>query len=402
MKTFSTLRVTLSASLTLWLLACGSDSTGPGPPSAEIAPIVERDGVPFEGQSIPEGVLDRLSPFRVVIVGETHLLREHREMMVGLVGALHARGFRQLLLEWPHMEDWLLSDFVNDQGLEPDWTPREFFGGDMITGIRDFNRSLPDDQRIQVRAIDVNLWDYGGASAFVDGLRTLSQHLLSPGPVAAFLEGGYFTPESQARLIGDLRDELQTRRSELVGAWGADLYETVAEMVDVEVASVTVRAMRGDDYDQSIRLREDEMKRLADLRLVGSTHGTLINVGGNHAQKEYLKGTEQEWLGDYLVHRSAAADGSVIVLVVTPARVAFGSGGAIITYDVMDASPANELFRLMYETWPDHTVFLPLDDPIFVDGAVAVNFEGTIYSTALKRIYDCVVQLPLAHRVQAP
>jgi len=156
--------------------------------------------------------------------------------------------------------------------------------------------------------------------------------------------------------------------------------------------------MRDDHYDLTVRLREDVMKRLADLRLKGFAHGTLLNVGGHHAQKSFLLGTSQEWLGDYLAHASPEADGSVIALFVTAARVESPSGAKL--YDIRDASPANELFRLMNESWPEHTVFLPLDDPVFTEGGVRVNFEEKIRVCALKEQYDVVVLLPLAHRVQ--
>jgi hypothetical protein len=320
-------------------------------------------------------------------------------MMAELVRALHARRFRQLVLEWPHMVDWLLADFVHDGQLEPEWRPSVFLGGNMITAIRDFNRSLPEAEHIDVRAIDVNLEDYGGASEFHKALEALSHHLPSPGPVGAFLQASYATHMRQAKQLATLRDELEAQRSDLVATWGAYWYETVSEMVEVERASVPVRAMRKDHYDLSVRLRENVIKRLADLRLEAYGHGTVINIGSNHAQKEYLTGTSQEWFGDYLVHKSRAAAGSVIVLGVTPARVVSGSGGATTNYDIMATSPENELFRLMYETWSDQIVFLPLDDPVFRSERVPLNFEGTIYVCAPERHYDVLVVLPLAHRV---
>jgi hypothetical protein len=294
-------------------------------------------------------------------------------MMAAIVRALHARGFRQLLLEWPHMADWVVNDFVRDGGRGPGWVPPTWLFGDLITAMRDFNRTLPPEQRFEVRGIDVNLRDYGGASDFLGSLRALSERLADPGPVDAFLQGAYDTPERQTDRLQTLRGALATRESELVAAWGADWYETVAEMVEVELASVTVRALRDDHYDLSVRLREDVMKRLADLRLEGYPHASLINVGGNHAQKAYLKGTEQEWLGDYLVHRSNALGGSAIVLNVTPARI-MDSAGAVTTYDIMDVSPENELFRVMQ----------------------------VIHVGAPKRIYDAFILLPLAHRVPLP
>ena len=369
--------------------------------TAELAQIVERDGVPFAVQSIPDEILDRLASYSVVVVGETHFLREHRELMAELVRDLHSRGFRQFLFEWAQMADWLLADFVEDRGLEPDWEPPASIGGDMIAAIRDFNRSLPENERLQVHAIDVNLQDYGGGESFLYSMGALARHLDTPGPLPAFLQGDYDTPEGQTERLETLRGELEARRSDLIASWGEYWYDTVVEMVEVERTSVPIRALREDRYDLSVRMREDVIKRIADLRLDGYAHRTLINIGGNHAQKKYLKGTEQEWLGDYLVHTSQATGGSVIVLVVTAARITPDAGSTIPDYD-LEASPENEIFRLMNETWPDQIVFLPVDDPLFLTGRVPMNFEGTIYVGAPKQYYDVFLLLPLAPRVPLP
>lgn len=361
--------------------------------------VVARDGVPFSSPALPLQVLDRLAQHKLVVVGETHHLRDHYELMARLVRDLHARGFRQLLLEWPQMADWLLADLVLDGGLVPDWRPPVSLGGEMIEAVRDFNRTLSAEERVHVRGIDVNLSDYGGLDAFLDLLESLSEQLPDSGPIGSFLLAAHQPPDRHEEALTVLRSELQARRSELVDLWGSAWYETVAEMIDVELVSVTVRGMREDDYDGSVRIRENELKRLADLRLSGYAHRTLLNVGGNHAQKSYLKGTDQEWLGDYLVHRSTAVGGSTIVLGVTAARIVSGS---TVQYDIMDASPGDELFRLMHETWPAQTVFLPLDDPLFSTGGVRMNFEGRIHRGRPKQVYDAFLQYPLAHRVPLP
>ena len=172
----------------------------------------------------------------------------------------------------------------------------------------------------------------------------------------------------------------------------------VVEMVEVEQASVPIRAIRESDYDRSVRMREDAMKWLADARLRDHSGGTLINVGANHAQKKRLNGTEQEWLGDYLAHRSQEAAGSVIVLVVTAAHIISVPGSGIPDYD-LSASPDNELWRVMNRRWPQQIVFLPLDDPIFSSQGVVMNFEGSIRVGYPKRHYDALLLLPVAHRV---
>jgi hypothetical protein len=362
----------------------------------ELEQIVQRDGVPFKAGSIPDEVLDRLASHRVVLVGETHFLREHRELMVDLIRELHTRGFRQFLFEWTRAADWLLADFVLDGGLEPDWAPPMDIGGSMIIAIRDLNRTLPEGERIRVHAIDVTV-DYGGGESFVGSLSALTRHLLDPGPLATILQGNYDTSESQEAQIETLQTELSNRRSELIALWGEHWYDAIVEMVEVERISVSARAVLENNYDKSVRLREEGIKQLVDSRLRDFPQGTLINIGATHAQKKRLWGTDIEWLGDYLVHQSQVADGSVIALAVSAAHIVSVPGSGIPDYDLA-ASPENELFRVMNQTWPDQIVFLPVDNPLLSSVRVSINSEGTIYIGVPKQHYDAFLLLPLAHR----
>ena len=368
--------------------------------TAELEQIVQRDGVPFEPGSIPDEVLDRLASHRVVLVGENHFLREHRELVVELLRELHARGFRQFLFEWTEAADWLLADYVSDGGLEPSWTPPLEIGGSMITAIRDLNRSLPENERIRVHSIDVTV-DYGGERAFLGSLQALVKHLPDPGPLASILPSDYESDENQEAQIETLQAELDANRSQLVASWGQYWYDTVSELVEVERTSVPIRAIRESNYDQSVRLREDGIKHLVDRRLQDFPHGTLMNIGSTHAQTKQLWGTEIEWLGEYLVYGSQAAGGSVIVVQVTPAHIEPVPGSGNPDYD-LQASPENELLRVMNRNWPDQIVLLAVDDPLFANGRVPINSESTIYVGAPKRYFDVLILLPTAQRVRYP
>ena len=83
----------------------------------------------------------------------------------------------------------------------------------------------------------------------------------------------------------------------------------------------------------------------------------------------------------------------------TSARTVLEPGAGGTPFDVTKTSPEGELYRVMAETRPDRHVFLPLDDPVFTDGTVAMNSEDVIYVTALKEQYDAVLQYGLAHRM---
>lgn len=380
------------------LLVAVSCSNEPEISSLELEQIVRGESVPFDTQAIPDEIIDNLASYRIVVVGETHHLLEHRELLVEMLRKLHEHGFRQMLFEWTQVADWLLDDFVLDGGLEPGWAPPPDIGGDMIAAIRDFNRTLPEEDRIRIRPIDITLQDYGGAESFLASLGALSSHLTDPGPLTDFLQGNYDTPETQESRLKDLQVKLNNDQSDLVESWGKLWYDRVVEMVEVELTSVHVRAIRESNYDESVRVREDAIKQLVDSRLRDFPHGTLINIGATHAQKERLWGTKIEWLGDYLVHKSEVANGSVLVLAVLPAYIVSVPGSGIPDFD-LSASPGNELLQVMSQTWPGENVFLSLKDPKFSGSRVPINSEGSTYKGVLKRYFDAFILLPKAHRV---
>jgi hypothetical protein len=169
-------------------------------------------------------------------------------------------------------------------------------------------------------------------------------------------------------------------------------------MVEVEMASIDIRVEREKDDNAAARAREEVIKELADARIGESKHGTVINIGGHHAQKSPLKGTDQEWLGDYLAHSSAAVDGSVVVVGFTSAKTLLEPGAGGTPFDIIQTSPEYELLRLLAETWPGTNVYLRLDDPIFSEKRIAYNSEEVIYATPLHEVYDAVIQYGVAHR----
>lgn len=380
----------------VFVIAVAACSSGPDVAADELSAVIARDGIVFEDGHIPASVVDRLAEHRVVVLGETHHLREHWNFTAELLVALHDRGFRQLLVERPQMNDWLLDDYVLGGALEPDWVPPPYFQR-RFAAIRAFNDTLPPGERIHVRSIDVNGDFYGGAADFVLLAGWLVDHLPDAGPVGAFLQADYSSADAQASAIDALLLALETDRAVLTETWGRQWYDSVLELAEVERTSIDIR----DDSDdnRATRAREDLIKDLVDRRISGYPHGTVINIGAHHAQKAPLMGTEQEWLGDYLVHSSAAPGGSVIVVRFSPAKTELLPGAGGTPFDVVASSPEHELYRLMAEARPGQTVFLPLDDPMFGAQKVALNSEETIYDAVLKDHFDALVQYGLAHRM---
>ena len=366
--------------------------------ASDLQQVVRRDSVPFETGSIPDKILDRLAMHRVVLVGETHFLGEHTDFTFELLRGLHARGFRQFLFEWTQAADWALKDYVNNGELTSEWTVPHLLG-DPIVAIREFNRTLPEEERIEVHAIDIHLADYGDTQSWLSYLDFIAGNVLTePGPLTPFLQDDHDTYEIHNVQLEKLMDQLEDGRIELTASWGDYWFDVVYEMIEVELKGVGVRAARDSDYDESVRLREDAIKWLVDRRIKSAPQGTLINMGSTHAQKEGLWGTEDiEWLGEYLAHRSPVTKGSAINLWVPAAHIISATGDKYPDFDLA-ASPENELLRVISQTWPDQIVFLPLDDSLFSTGRVPINASGEIYVGAPRQHYDAVALLPLAHR----
>jgi len=367
----------------------------------ELSIVLGRDGVVFSGQMIPTEVLTRLADNGVVLLGETHHLREHWAFVAELMSGLHNAGFRQLLVERPQMNDWLVDDYVLGGELEPDWVPPPYFDR-RFTAIREINAALPPEQRIHVRSIDANEDHSGGATDYQILFDMLVGLLPEVGAVDVSLPLDYpnMPPEAQHQAIETLSATLEDNRAMLVETWGKFRFDQVAEMVEVEAVSIDIREQREEDDSGAARSREDLIKRLVERRIAEDSGGTVINIGAHHAQKSHLMGTEQQWLGDYLAHESPVVEGSIFVIGFSSARTELEAGAGGTPFDIVgSASPENEILRLMAERWPNQTVFLPLDDPLFVDRRVAYNSEDVIYGSPLGQQYDALVQYGLAHRM---
>ncbi len=374
--------------------ACGGSTVA----DSDLAAIVDDDAVAFAIEEVPGEILDALDEFDVVIIGESHLIEEQRALTASLLRGLHSRGARQLLLEWPHFADWIVADFVIDGPFNDGWRPPTWLYGDLLTEIREFNGSLADEEKLQVRGIDVNLDNYGGASSFRESLQGLYNRLEGPSPIDSLLEADYETIDEQVAAVDDALNGVRSQQDILAERWGEDMYRAMTEMLEVEAASIPVRAESNEE--KSAEMREVEMKRLADLRLSEVSARSVVNVGGNHAQKERLRGTHTEWIGDYLVHGSPVAAGSTVSMIVLPATIKDQDG--TIDFDIRQESPPNELLRTMSEAWPGQAVFLWFGADVFSNENVAINIEGRVSGAVLKRHWDAVILLPVGTRIPLP
>lgn len=372
------------------LVALGGSACAPslrGTVSAErLQGVLERDMVRVDGDELPPVLLERLARYRVVVVGEYHGIAEHDAFVGELVTALHDRGVRMLLLEFPQAYDWLLDGYARGFVDTPGEAAQRTYGA-MLDSVRARNASLPPEEHLRVFAIDVN----HGDDDFLPPFRGIAHQLGQPPQLmdaAAAIEAG----EAPGAVLVGLQATLVAEADALEEDWGEAAYLAVLDMVEAERRSLEVRAEpAGRRRDEA---REAVMKALVDRQLARTGGAALVNVGRYHAQKTSRDGTVDVWLGEYLTRSSPHAQGETFVLVVAPASGERHVGDAVQTFDVAVDSPPNELFRLMHAIAGDAPAFLALDDELFANERVVVNYQPRIDTAPPAKAFDGFVLLP--------
>ena len=376
----SVVRIVAALAVALALLALGA--CGPnlrGTVGAdELRSVVERVAVPFEAGSPPDALIEQLAEHAIVVVGEHHGISEHGAVVAALVAALHPHGLRTLMLEYPQAATWLLDGYARGMLDALDGAATATYG-ELLGGVRAFNLTLSPEDRVHVHAIDVN----ARADDALPPLRGLMHQLGLPDVLVdavAGIEGG----EDRAVALERLRAQLLDPAAAFDAVWGDLGYRAVLDLVDAELRSIPVRALRTER--QRSDARERVMHELVERYRAREGGPALVNVGAYHAQKTSRDGTVDVWLAE----RLGASGYSVLV---TPTRGALPRGDTVRSIDVLSDSPPNELLRVTVELHGHGRVYVPLDDPFFRDERVVLTHHSRLDTEPPGRVFDGVLLL---------
>ena len=359
----------------------------------ELEPIVRRDAVVASEGYLPASMIARLASYRVIAVGEgRHHVPAYERVVTYLLLALHEAGARQLLIEMPHAYDGEANAYVLGERFYISAVLMQYAGLE-LRALRDFNRDLPTEERIAVRAIDVN----HELSLYTYVLNQMAAELALAGVPTDVLAPvlGRELAGADAFRVEAVYAELLAQSDELVAAWGQDTYDQILEMTWVQEESIRIKSGWESDYARSHAERERIMKELVERRLaeVGDAI-TILHVGANHIQREHLMGIETEWVGGYLAERSPSASGETYLLYLTAATGCYkGDDGSVVRFKVGGMRATAELLDVLAATasaqdpgWDG--AFLPLDDPRFASSPAEVNYSGVRYTHIPKRQFD--------------
>ncbi len=352
-----------------------------------LAEVVGRDAVVFSDE-IPPEIPALLGRYDVLIIGEYHDISGHQELFVSLLPGLYEEGFRYVVIEWHQAESWILNDYV--QRSEPfrllERMERHY--GVILEGVRKFNSGLPEGEGFQVKALDIN-WN---KDIFLNSLEAFVRIHNGEGLLYDFFEsinsGGRYG--SQLRR---LQNDLQDHQSQYIADLGEAQWAVLADMVYAELRSHGVRSIPG-LFGFRERFREEVMKDLAD-RYIQREGRAVINTGSYHAQKEYRFGTPKQWLAEYLADSDhPLTGGNVYSLVAVPAQGTMRMRNEIRSFSLEERSSPDELFLLMSKLAGDKLVFLSLDDEVFLNHNIEVNYHYNQLNYPVKRHYDGFILLP--------
>lgn len=381
---------TLLAALAL-LIGCSAFDQAPlsGAPRAVLQPIVARDAIFTAPGTAPDALVTRLASSRLLLLGETHYVEEHQQLLAALLPRLHAAGFRTLVDEMPHATAWTGEEYVMGRGATVP-RPLAMFDQALLDGLRAFNAGLPDADRIHFAGFDMNHWP----SHFQTGVSEFQARF---GPVAALDQVMATTPDTPAYLtaLQALPASLAADRLALEASLGSRRLAQLTELVEVERRSQPLR-VRFDDAAREAIIVE----RVAATLSAAGGSGLVVNCGMNHAQKETLSGPTAQVVGTWLAHHPETYGGnpagltSIAFAGARGLRLSHFSDPVAWSFDLTAEDPDNSLTRILAELAADQLAWLPLGNPVFSSQAVTVDYGHAVQVLPVGRQYDWVVLYP--------
>lgn len=364
--------------LCLLLLSCTAV------PRQEVEAIVRRDASFFSPQSPPRDLMERIRQHRVIVLGESHYIREHQDFLVEL--ARESQDLGLILSEGMQAYGWLVEDYV--LGLSKDLPEIvRLFDNDLIEGMRTLNASRPEEDRIRMSYFDMNHWQ----EIFMDSLSRMEDRIGRQEVFASILTlpPEQWKTEAYRTGLEVLQTELDLRREEFTGSWGPLWYERVEHLVRVELASADIRATWQDQE------REELITELC-LGWINAAQGqqVFINTGMEHAQKERLMGLRIDRLAHGLEKELGSLYSIAFIGLKGERKKSFLDEKAYIV-DIPASSPPQDLARVLAQEAGERMAFLPLEDPDFFTRDFRVTYSASQkVRVSPARQFDAIITYP--------
>lgn len=231
----------------------------------------------FHKEEIPNEMIDSLSDFKVLMVGEMHYVQEHHEFMQALIKSLHTSGTRYFLQETSYASGRTIDYYIKSK---IPTISEEFSSIDkiVIESLREFNTELRnegrEDEQITYIGFDMNHW----GNEYSYSIKTLST--LYPSQYLSdyyeSLKTKSIDTENYTKLLSSFLDGISDT------SINNELKAELTKLTETELTSVGLRTI-WDDNGREDFITDRVMETITSSN---EKEKILINTGLWHAQLE--------------------------------------------------------------------------------------------------------------------
>lgn len=354
----------------------------------KLSRLIKDEIITFDDRDIPERMINILAKNRLIIFGESHFVKEDQEIAGELMSELNKNaGFTTLILELSaNAYSWIYHEYaMGDMETLPPFI-RTYYNL-ILKKIKKYN--MRNKNKIHVYTIDSNDKD----DDFINSLSFLVNYLdIKNEKILGYISKYRNKNNLYQTIMHDFKKEIFSHKKYYKKIFGVEYYEILTQMIDGELESFNIRNKKNNEgYEPYAISREKLLIDLSEHYIKKDSGGAMIYIGYYHCQKQHFLGIKREkWLGDYFSNICPYTENRTYSLVGMPLSGMDNEG----EIDLLKYSLKNELFQIIHNYSLKKPSFLSLDNSIFFNQYILVNFNGKIEIMPVKRFFDGFILIP--------
>lgn len=349
--------------------------------------ITQSSAYKFYGDpdTLPQNMIDTLSEYKVVLMGEIHYVKEHQIMMGAMLQRLHDSGFRYYVQEVGSANSVLVDHYIKGDMKS---LPEVYLNldKDLINSLHAFNLELREQGRAseQISYLGFDMNHYHGI--YVNSIQELQK--LYRSEALEIYSKSLLNESEDARAQQNLMREFALLLNDLKPAEnGLDAMQiqTLQWMTENEINSMDLRF----NFDDQIREDYIEKEVIRSIEKSAEDEKLLINCGSWHAQliPHWVKGSNRNfrWLGMRLVdYFNERPDGfySIAVTAYSGELKSNISSSNRKEFSTIQSRSNYKLIPALYKAYGDRNVFL--DYVPFSDSDIKITVDYPYNTVMLK------------------
>ncbi len=376
MKYFKYVILTLCLAV---LAACGSDEL-----DQELQTLLSEEIILLESNQSDPTLEELYQNSEITIYGEKHYMQEQQNFIIDQLGSLNDAGYRIIVQELFYSFNWTVEDYINgDLEVLPEFLL--YFDETLIEGIKTFNATVPDNQKFQLKYMDMNHWN----SNLLTNLNEIEK-ILGEQDVFESIQDALPGSSNYDDSLDALKSSIDSNQAEYLAAWGEKWYDRIVDVVDFEILCLAWRD-NGKNKEKREQTMFDHVKK---FREINPNKKILINTGSYHAQKETYSGTDIPTLAKRLIQEYEGVSCLAFVGIRGESKSGFDNQ-QIVNFDLTKSTDGDNLIQEIDAAAGNRIGFLPFSNSYFQTQETKMSYSsGHQVIAPLGKQYDGVISYP--------